>query len=225
MKSDFVSTVSHELRTPLTRSTASPRRCSARTSFGEEERSTFLRYIASESERLTAIVDRLLSVAQLDTGDIAVQLAETDVGAVVSEAVRSAEGADGGENGHRFVVRLADEPLAAEADRDKLQQVLHLLDNAVRLAGGRHRHRRRPSPRRGRGERRGRGRRHSARRAGADLPQVLPRRRGGRNGRRGRRWPRPLPRRGSRHGDGRQDQGRLERGKGSTFVLELRAGE
>jgi signal transduction histidine kinase len=139
MKTDFVSTVSHELRTPLTSIYGFAETLLRQdVLFGEEERATFLRYISSESERLTAIVDRLLSVAQLDTGAIAVQLAETDVGAVVSEAVRSAEGADG-ENGHRFVVELGDEPLAAEADRDKLTQVLaHLLDNAVRYspAGG-----------------------------------------------------------------------------------------
>ena len=139
MKSDFVSTVSHELRTPLTSIYGFAETLLRQdVLFGDEERATFLRYIASESERLTSIVDRLLSVAQLDTGAMAVQLAETDVGAVVSEAVRSAEGADG-QNGHRFVVDLADEPLAAEADREKLGQVLaHLLDNAVRYspAGG-----------------------------------------------------------------------------------------
>ena len=139
MKSDFVSTVSHELRTPLTSIYGFAETLLRQdVLFGDEERATFLRYIASESERLTSIVDRLLSVAQLDTGDIAVRLAETDVGAVVSEAVRTAEGGDG-RNGHRFVVELADEPLAAEADGEKLGQVLaHLLDNAVRYspAGG-----------------------------------------------------------------------------------------
>ncbi|HSO01982.1 MAG TPA: ATP-binding protein, partial [Gaiellaceae bacterium] len=139
MKTDFVSTVSHELRTPLTSIYGFAETLLRQdVNFGDEERATFLRYIASESERLTAIVDRLLSVAQLDTGDMAVQLAETDVGAVVSEAVRTAEVTDA-RDGHRFVVDLADEPLAAEADREKLGQVLaHLLDNAVRYspAGG-----------------------------------------------------------------------------------------
>ncbi|HUP33300.1 MAG TPA: GAF domain-containing protein [Gaiellaceae bacterium] len=139
MKTDFVSTVSHELRTPLTSIYGFAETLLRQdVLFGDEERATFLRYIASESERLTAIVDRLLSVAQLDTGDMAVQLAETDVGAVVSEAVRTMEVTNGRE-GHRFVVDLADEPLAAKADREKLGQVLvHLLDNAIRYspAGG-----------------------------------------------------------------------------------------
>ena len=138
MKTDFVSTVSHELRTPLTSIFGFAETLLRQdVLFGEEERRTFLRYISSESERLTAIVDRLISVAQLDTGDMAVQLAETDVGAVVSDVVRSVEEATG-ENGHRFVLDL-DEGLAAEADREKLSQVLtHLLDNAIRYspAGG-----------------------------------------------------------------------------------------
>ena len=139
LKSDFVSTVSHELRTPLTSIYGFAETLLREdVHFGDAERATFLRYIASESERLTAIVDRLLSVAQLDNGDMAVQIAETDVAAVVSEAVRSAESLDE-PVAHRFVVALDGEPLAAEADRDKLGQVLaHLLDNAVRYspAGG-----------------------------------------------------------------------------------------
>jgi two-component system sensor histidine kinase ResE len=138
MKTDFVSTVSHELRTPLTSIFGFAETLLRRdVLFGEEERETFLRYIASESGRLTAIVDRLISVAQLDAGDISVQLSETDVGAVVGDAVRSAEESSG-QNGHRFVLDV-DEGLRAEADGDKLGQVLaHLLDNAIRYspAGG-----------------------------------------------------------------------------------------
>ena len=139
MKSDFVSTVSHELRSPLTSIYGFAETLLRKDiAFGDEERATFLRYIASESARLTTIVDRLISVAQLETGSVVVHLGETDVGEVVNEAVRSVEQKDG-RAGHRFVIELDDEPLAAEADRDKLGQVLgHLLDNAVRYspAGG-----------------------------------------------------------------------------------------
>jgi signal transduction histidine kinase len=53
---------------------------------------------------------------------------------VVSEAVASAERSDG-LNGHRFVLDLPEEPLGAQADPEKLRQVLaHLLDNAVRYS-------------------------------------------------------------------------------------------
>src|SRR5579884_2398975 len=135
MKSDFVSTVSHELRTPLTSIYGFAETLLRQdVLFGEEERRTFLGYIASESQRLTAIVDALLNVARLDTGDLQVNLAPTDVADVVGELVESAQ--TGSTNGHhRFQVELPEEPVAATADRDKLRQVFSiLLDNALRYS-------------------------------------------------------------------------------------------
>jgi PAS domain S-box-containing protein len=138
MKSDFVSTVSHELRTPLTSIYGFAETLLRRdVMFGDEERRTFLGYIASESQRLTVIVDALLNVARLDTGDLQVHLAPTDVRDVVGQVVQSAQ--EAGANGHSFVVDLPSEPLAANADPDKLRQVFSiLLDNALRYspAGG-----------------------------------------------------------------------------------------
>jgi PAS domain S-box-containing protein len=137
MKSDFVTAVSHELRTPLTSIYGFAETLLRQdVLFGDEERQTFLRYIASESERLTGIVDQLLNVARLDTGDLQVNLAPTDVRAVVSDVVRSAEQAANA-NGHRFVLDLPEDPLDAEADADKLRQILaNLVDNAVKFSPG-----------------------------------------------------------------------------------------
>ncbi len=133
MKSDFVSTVSHELRTPLTSIYGFAETLLRRdVSFGDEERRTFLGYIASESQRLTVIVDALLNVARLDTGDLQVNLAPTDVRDVVGQVVQSVQET---QNGHRFVIELPPEPLAASADPDKLRQVFSiLLDNAVKYS-------------------------------------------------------------------------------------------
>jgi len=134
MKSEFVATVSHELRGPLTSIYGFAETLLREdVLFGEEERRTFLGYIASESERLTSIVDALLNVARLDTGDLQVDLAPTDVRSVVSEVVGGVD--EPTANGHRFVLDLPDSPLAAQADRDKLRQVLSaLLDNAVKFS-------------------------------------------------------------------------------------------
>jgi two-component system, NtrC family, sensor histidine kinase KinB len=138
MKSDFVSTVSHELRTPLTSIYGFAETLLRQdVLFGDEERQTFLGYIASESQRLTGIVDALLNVARLDTGDLQVRLAPTDVLGVLDELVHNVE--EGGANGHHFVLDAKEESLAASADRDKLRQVCSILiDNALKYspAGG-----------------------------------------------------------------------------------------
>jgi signal transduction histidine kinase len=135
MKSDFVSSVSHGLRTPLTSIYGFAETLLRQdVLFGEAERQTFLGYIASESQRLTAIVDALLNVARLDTGDLQVNLAPTDVRDVVGEVVQSAQDG-GGSNGHSFVLEVPEEPLPANADRDKLRQVFQiLLDNAIKYS-------------------------------------------------------------------------------------------
>jgi PAS domain S-box-containing protein len=137
MKTSFVSTVSQELRRPLTSIYGFAETLLRRdVLFSEEERQTFLGYIASEAARLTAIVDQLLNVARLDAGDLEVELSPTDVRGVVTEVVESIE-AGGRLNGHRFVLELPDEPLDASVDRDKLRQILDaLLDNAVKYSPG-----------------------------------------------------------------------------------------
>jgi len=135
IKSDFVAAVSHELRTPLTSIYGFAETLLRQDiPFGEEERRTFLGYIASESERLTEIVDQLLNVARLDAGDLQVELGRIDVGSVVSEVVETAEESPA-MNGHRFEVDLPAEPLAAEADPDKVRQVFNILvENALRYS-------------------------------------------------------------------------------------------
>jgi PAS domain S-box-containing protein len=137
MKSTFVSTVSHQLRAPLTSIYGFAETLLRRdVRFGEDERRTFLEYIASEAQRLTSIVDTLLSVARLEAGDMQVDLAPTDLHEVVSDAVASVQETSV-VNGHRFVLELPDEPLSASADREKLGQILrNLLDNAVKFSPG-----------------------------------------------------------------------------------------
>ncbi len=137
MKSEFVSNVSRELRSPLT-SIYGFAETLLRDDvlFGEEERSTFLGYVASEAGRLTGIVDRLLAVARLDSGDLQVQLAPTDVSALVSEVVSAAKQSLV-LNGHEFVLELPSAPLAVTADRDKLRQIVtDLVENAVKYSPG-----------------------------------------------------------------------------------------
>ncbi len=137
MRATFVSTVSHELRAPLTSIYGfAATLLREDVQFEEEKRRTFLTYIESEAQRLTAIVDKLLSVARLDAGDLQLAIAPVDVRSVVTEAVEGARG-EPMAGDHEFVLDLPEAPLAARTDPDKLRQVLsNLVDNAVRFSPG-----------------------------------------------------------------------------------------
>ena len=134
LKSDFVATVSHELRTPLTSIYGfAETLLRGDVNFADEDRRTFLGYIASESERLTRLVDGLLSVTRLEAGGVELALEDIDVGDVLREiVVRQAERA---KDSHRVELHLPAGPLVAAADRDKLRQVvLNLVDNAIKYS-------------------------------------------------------------------------------------------
>jgi PAS domain S-box-containing protein len=133
MKSDFVSTVSVQLRTPLTSIYGFAQTLlRSDVAFSEAERGTFLEFIARESERLTTIVDALLNAAKLDSGDLAVTLEPTDVDSVVREVVGAAATSS---NGHRVVAEVDAEGCRAQADPEKLRQVLEqLVSNALKYS-------------------------------------------------------------------------------------------
>jgi signal transduction histidine kinase len=81
-------------------------------------------------------VDRLLNVAQLEAGDLRVNVARIDVASVVSEAVEAAA-QSGPLNGHRLEVDLPEGALAVEADADRVRQVFGiLLENALQYSPG-----------------------------------------------------------------------------------------
>src|SRR5690606_32487383 len=135
-KSDFVSTVSYVLRTPLT-SIYGFAQTLLRDDmdFDEADRKVFLQYIASETERLTDIVDDLLEVARIDAGSVEVHVEDCDVSRLLSEVTRRARS----RRPARQIEVEAGTDLLVRADAEKLETVLaNLVDNAVRFspAGG-----------------------------------------------------------------------------------------
>jgi signal transduction histidine kinase len=136
MKSDFVATVSHELRTPLTSIYGFAETLLRRDiDFSEAERATFLGYIASESERLIGIVDDLLNVARLEAGTLGLELRPTDVSDLVGRVADRARTGLGDDARVSVEVDLPDGALVADADPEKLTQIMEqLVDNAVKFS-------------------------------------------------------------------------------------------
>jgi two-component system, OmpR family, phosphate regulon sensor histidine kinase PhoR len=137
VKSDFVATVSHELRTPLTSIYGfAETLLRADTTFGEDDRATFVRYIATEAERLTRLVDGLLSATRLEAGAVQLALGPVDVPGLAREVATAARGRS---DRHRVKLVVPAQPVYALADQDRVRQVLiNLGDNAIKYspAGG-----------------------------------------------------------------------------------------
>jgi two-component system phosphate regulon sensor histidine kinase PhoR len=135
MRADFVANVSHELRTPLTAI-----RGYAETLLGGAVRdpdhaAEFVAVIQRHSERLTRLIDDLLTLSDLELGRTEIRPRLLSVAELVPGPIemlkQKAEERD-------VVVRaeVADPLPPVLGDRDRLEQVLiNLIDNAIKYSG------------------------------------------------------------------------------------------
>lgn len=132
-KTTFVSQVSHELRTPLT-SIRMFADMLAAPGLPEAKRVKFATTISRESQRLGALIERLLTFNALENGKRPVTLAPVDVAALVRETLEETDGSLRAA-GIETAVTLPEAPLFAETDASALKQaLLNLLDNAIKYA-------------------------------------------------------------------------------------------
>lgn len=132
MKSEFISNVSHELRTPMT----SIKGYADLLLMGAggtptEEQQRFLQTIKSNADRLAELVDDLLNISRIDTGET-LKLEPVDLRALIVETLDAVRGkpAFAGKTLAVMVDTEPDLPRLA-ADRLKLIQILtNVLDNA-----------------------------------------------------------------------------------------------
>jgi signal transduction histidine kinase len=133
-KSDFVATASHELRTPLTALLGFSELLLSRVVPAEQAR-RYLTVIHGEAERLTRIVDDLLDLARIETGQRS-ELRPTAVD-VAAALETNAEIFRAQSPGHRVRVTSAPDSVAALADPDALDRILkNLLSNALKYSPG-----------------------------------------------------------------------------------------
>ena len=134
-KINFVTQVSHELRTPLT----SIRMFADMLGAGElsdEKRLKFAGTIATESARLSALIERLLAFNTLEKGGRAIPVGPLEIGPVIGE-VASEMAATLGAAGLDARIELPGGSLVAAADHSTLKQaLLNLLENAAKYAPG-----------------------------------------------------------------------------------------
>ena len=129
---EFVANVSHELRTPLTniRSYAETIR-DAGDELPRELENSFLDIVINESDRMTHIVQDLLTLSRLDSRRSEMNMARFDFGAAIDSVLRSIE-LEARRHGHELTHDYHDLPMIM-GDRGRIEQVmLNVLGNAVK---------------------------------------------------------------------------------------------
>ncbi|MCP4383386.1 MAG: histidine kinase [Hyphomicrobiales bacterium] len=133
LKDDFLSTVSHELRTPLT-SIRTYSEILGDHEVSDTQAQNFLDIIASETQRLTRLLDTILDLTRLEQGQAEWRMTDIDPSNVLEDAVAATGGLF---RDQQCELHVTIEPSNAvvRADRDRLMQVfINLISNAAKFA-------------------------------------------------------------------------------------------
>lgn len=131
-KTEFLATTSHEIRTPLN-GILGMTQIMLRDSTVPAATRDRLGIVHGAGMTMRALVDDILDVAKMETGNLSVELAATDLHTTLREATRMWEEQARGK-GVAFMLDLAAAPRWIETDSGRLRQMLfNLLSNAVKF--------------------------------------------------------------------------------------------
>ncbi len=135
LRSDFVANVSHELKTPITSIKGFVETLLENRSEDPEEGRRFLQIIAKHADRLTSIIDDLLSLSRIEQeaerADIPLELAEIEP--IVQSAIQLCEPRAAFKKIR--MVHRCESGLAARINGPLLEQaVINLVDNAIKYS-------------------------------------------------------------------------------------------
>jgi PAS domain S-box-containing protein len=130
MKSSLIATVSHELRTPLTLIRGYAELLRNRAVEDDLAQESLLQ-IQGSAERLSRLIEDLLSASRIESGQIQMRTATVKLPGVIDEVVRDWSGPDD----RTFEIDLHEDCTYVLADRDRLMQILtNLVSNAVKYS-------------------------------------------------------------------------------------------
>ncbi|MEZ4289030.1 MAG: ATP-binding protein [Myxococcota bacterium] len=135
-RSNFAAAVSHELKTPLTAIRMYGEMLRDGMVPDESKRHEYYATIATESERLTRLINNVLEWSKLEKQQRAMCLESGDVTRVVRDVITTVT-PHASAQGFEIDLRLPPDLPAARHDPDALAQILYnLIDNAIKYARG-----------------------------------------------------------------------------------------
>ncbi len=134
-KSEFITTVAHQLRTPLSgmKWTLNMLVKGDLGEFSSEQKQSLVQ-LAENNERLILLVEKLLSANQLDLAKYQLSLTDTDIVALVADAVK-ANGMYAKAKNVSINFQHSAQALPLKIDKEKIRTVFeNLLDNAIKYS-------------------------------------------------------------------------------------------
>jgi two-component system phosphate regulon sensor histidine kinase PhoR len=131
LRQDLVANVSHELRTPLTSLRGYAETLLEGGLDDVEHREGFVRIIRDQAVSLQALVEDLLSLAEMERPDSALRLETFDLRLLAAEQVAAFR--DAAKRADLSLELVPGEPVSVTADRVRLSQAIaNLVDNALK---------------------------------------------------------------------------------------------
>ena len=132
MRADFIANASHELRTPLASLKGYVETLQGRAKDDAKARERFLKTMAEQAERMSRLVDDLLSLSRVEMREYLPLTDEVALGPVLTEVAQTMEPLAQQAN-IRLAVAQEDGDALVQGDRDELTQVFqNLLQNAIK---------------------------------------------------------------------------------------------
>ena len=133
LKNEFVSNISHEMRTPLASIIGFAETIASDPGMPDEMQNEFVEIILSEGKRLAKLINDVLDISRIESGNIVVNKEEIDIVQLLNEAL----------NLHRKAIErkklkltfnLPDNEILIYGDRERILQVLdNIISNAVKF--------------------------------------------------------------------------------------------
>ncbi|BBJ24364.1 response regulator [Candidatus Nitrotoga sp. AM1P] len=131
-KSNFLSSMSHELRTPLNAILGFAQLLEIGSPTPTPTQMTRLKEILHGGWYLLELINEILDLATIESGNLALSLESVSLAEVISECQAMIE-PQAQQHGIQLIFPKFDSPLAVEADRTRLKQALiNLLSNAIK---------------------------------------------------------------------------------------------
>lgn len=131
-KTEFLATTSHEIRTPLNGILGMTQIMLRDPAMPAQTRDR-LGIVHGAGMTMRALVDDILDVAKMETGNLSVELVATDLHALLKDVTRMWEEQARGK-GLEFRLEVGEAPLWVETDAGRLRQLLfNLLSNALKF--------------------------------------------------------------------------------------------